>query len=147
MIYQIHSLLKYPVAALALLILSSASCVTAAEDPVSSQTELDTGFQNPPPENRPWVYWFFMDGNMTREGMTADLEAMRDAGIESVNFDDAAAKKYGKIRSDLAFKGTPIGPNDLMIASIALVNDMVLVTHNTREFSRVATLKIEDWEA
>jgi len=69
------------------------------------------------------------------------------AGIESVNFDDAAAKKYGKIRSDLAFKGTPIGPNDLMIASIALVNDMVLVTHNTREFSRVATLKIEDWEA
>jgi tRNA(fMet)-specific endonuclease VapC len=69
------------------------------------------------------------------------------AGIESVNFDDAAAKKYGKIRSDLAFKGTLIGPNDLMIASIALVNDMVLVTHNTREFSRVATLKIEDWEA
>lgn len=34
-----------------------------------------------------------------------------------------------------------------MIASIALVNDLVLVTHNTREFSRVATLKIEDWEA
>ena len=69
------------------------------------------------------------------------------SGIESLDFDDEAAVRYAKIRRDLAFKGTPIGPNDLMIASIALANDLILVTHNTREFSRVATLKIEDWEA
>jgi len=42
--------------------------------------------------------------------------------------------------------GTPIGPNDLMIAAIALVNDAVIGTHNTREFSRIANLKIEDWQ-
>jgi len=42
---------------------------------------LEAGFDVPPPEAKPWVYWYFMDGNLTREGMTADLEAMREAGI------------------------------------------------------------------
>ena len=39
-----------------------------------------------------------------------------------------------------------IGPNDLMIAAIALTNNLTLVTHNTDEFSRVKGLRIEDWE-
>jgi tRNA(fMet)-specific endonuclease VapC len=68
------------------------------------------------------------------------------ANFESLSFDDDAARKYGEIRSELAQKGTPIGPNDLMIAAIASVHEAVLVTHNTREFTRVAGLKIEDWE-
>jgi tRNA(fMet)-specific endonuclease VapC len=42
--------------------------------------------------------------------------------------------------------GTPIGSYDLLIAAIALVNDLTLVTHNTREFERVEGLQIEDWE-
>lgn len=37
-------------------------------------------------------------------------------------------------------------PNDLQIAAIALANDLTLITHNTSEFSRIANLKIEDWE-
>jgi len=40
----------------------------------------------------------------------------------------------GHIRAQLARKGTPIGPYDLQIAAIALVNNLILVTHNTREF-------------
>ncbi len=68
------------------------------------------------------------------------------ANFESVFFDDDAARKYGEIRSDLARKGTPIGPNDLMIAVIASVHEAVLVTHNTREFERVTGLTVEDWE-
>ena len=68
------------------------------------------------------------------------------ADFESVFFDDDAARKYGEIRSDLARKGTPIGPNDLMIAAIASVHEAVLVTHNTREFARVTGLTVEDWE-
>ncbi len=51
-----------------------------------------------------------------------------------------------KIRADLSKVGTPIGPYDLLIASIALANNVILVTHNTREFSRVSGLEIEDWE-
>ena len=65
----------------------------------------------------------------------------------SLPFDDPAAEVYGKIRAELAAKGTPIGPNDLMIAAIAIVNNVTLVTHNTREFSRVNGLRIEDWDA
>jgi tRNA(fMet)-specific endonuclease VapC len=65
--------------------------------------------------------------------------------FESLPFDDAAADVYGHIRADLAAPGTPIGPNDLMIAAIALVNNLILVTHNTREFARVAGLSLEDW--
>ena len=47
--------------------------------------------------------------------------------------------------TDLAAKGTPIGPNDLMIAVIALANDLTLITHNVSEFGRITSLKIEDW--
>ena len=64
----------------------------------------------------------------------------------SLPFDDKAARRFGSIRADLAKAGTPIGPYDLQIASIALANRLILVTHNTREFSRIAGLKLEDWE-
>jgi tRNA(fMet)-specific endonuclease VapC len=68
------------------------------------------------------------------------------ADFTSVPFDDNAARRYGEIRSDLARKGTPIGPNDLMIAAIASVHELTLVTHNTREFNRVTGLNLKDWE-
>ena len=44
-------------------------------------TSLDSGFSNPPAEARPYVWWHWMNGNVTREGITADLEALADAGI------------------------------------------------------------------
>jgi tRNA(fMet)-specific endonuclease VapC len=62
----------------------------------------------------------------------------------SVPFDDSAAEEYGKMRAHLAALGTPIGPNDLLIAAIALANGLILVTQNTIEFSRVTGLSIED---
>ncbi|HRQ38982.1 MAG TPA: type II toxin-antitoxin system VapC family toxin [Chloroflexota bacterium] len=65
----------------------------------------------------------------------------------SFPFDDDAAEVYGLIRANLAAKGTPIGPNDLMIAAIALANDLTLITHNVSEFGRIAMLKFEDWES
>ena len=65
----------------------------------------------------------------------------------SLPFDDAAADIYGQIRADLVGRGQIIGPNDLLIASIARARDLTLVTHNIAEFGRVQGLKIEDWEA
>src|SRR5437016_13074261 len=62
----------------------------------------------------------------------------------SLPFDDRAAEEYGKLRAHLAALGTPIGPNDLLIAAIALANRLTLVTHNTVEFSRVPGLVLED---
>lgn len=64
----------------------------------------------------------------------------------SLLFDDAAAEIYGRIRFQLKRAGTPIGPNDLLIASIALANGLILVTHNGAEFGRVSGLALEDWE-
>ena len=64
----------------------------------------------------------------------------------SLPFDDACCDAYGRIRSDLARNGTPIGPNDLLIASTAVANDVTLVTANSKEFGRVAGLRIENWE-
>jgi len=65
----------------------------------------------------------------------------------SFPFDDIAADAYANIRADLAERGLPIGPNDLMIAAIAVAHELVLVTHNVREFGRISALQIEDWEA
>jgi tRNA(fMet)-specific endonuclease VapC len=64
----------------------------------------------------------------------------------SAPFDDASAEIYGRIRADLAAKGMLIGPNDLMITAIALTHGLIVVTHNTAEFSRVAGLTLEDWQ-
>ena len=64
----------------------------------------------------------------------------------SYPFDDATAEVYGRVRAQLAKKGKPIGPNDLLIASIALFRQLTLVTHNLGEFSRVEGLVLEDWE-
>jgi tRNA(fMet)-specific endonuclease VapC len=64
----------------------------------------------------------------------------------SFPFDDAAAAAYGEVRARLERQGTPIGPNDLLIAAIALTRGATLVTHNTREFGRIKELRLEDWE-
>ena len=64
----------------------------------------------------------------------------------SLPFDDDASFIYGRIRAELSTKGIIIGANDLQIAAIAMVNNLILVTHNVREFSRVNGLRFEDWE-
>ncbi|MDG4554105.1 MAG: type II toxin-antitoxin system VapC family toxin [Candidatus Competibacter sp.] len=66
--------------------------------------------------------------------------------LRSLPFDDVAAEVYGRIRAALERAGTPIGANDLLIAAIVLANRLILVTHNTAEFSRVPGLAVEDWE-
>ena len=62
-------------------------------------------------------------------------------------YSSPATRKFGEIRSYLNRQGTPIGPYDLQIAAIALAHELTLVTHNTREFSRVPDLALEDWLA
>ncbi len=71
--------------------------------------------------------------------------ALMLANFEILDFDVNAANDYGKIRADLESKGEPIGPFDMLIAAHALSRDCVLVTNNTREFQRVAGLKVVDW--
>ena len=65
--------------------------------------------------------------------------------LETAEFDERAAMQYGEVRASLTRKGTPIGPLDTLIAAHALSIEAILVTHNTREFSRVEGLRLEDW--
>jgi len=64
-----------------------------------------------------------------------------------LNYDDSDAIKYGKLKSGLRKTGMLIGPIDMLLASQALSKDLVLVTNNVAEFSRIEGLTIEDWSS
>lgn len=65
--------------------------------------------------------------------------------VEIIGFEQPADKHYADIRAYLARVGRPIGSNDLLIAAHARSLDIVLVTDNVREFSRVPNLRVENW--
>ena len=91
------------------------------------------------------IYGAERSGAMHRVGNLQRVEGLRQQFV-SLPFDDKAGEEAGRLRAYLAGLGTPIGPNDLLIAAIALANGCTLVTHNTAEFSRVPGLIIEDWQ-
>lgn len=68
------------------------------------------------------------------------------SAYRSLPFDDAPARRYGILRAGLAAGGILIADLDLAIVSIALEHGLVVVTHNTSDFSRVPALALEDWE-
>lgn len=55
------------------------------------------------------------------------------------------AQQAGRIRAELERRGTPIGNFDLLIAAQTLSHRLILITHNMREFSRIAGLQWENW--
>jgi tRNA(fMet)-specific endonuclease VapC len=65
--------------------------------------------------------------------------------LEIAPFDERAAMRYGDVRASLERCGRPIGPLDTLIGSHAHALDVILVTHNTREFSQIEGLRLEDW--
>jgi tRNA(fMet)-specific endonuclease VapC len=67
------------------------------------------------------------------------------AEIEPLDFDLRAAATYGRVRARLEVGGTPIGPNDMLIAAHALSRGLTVVTDNAAEFRRVKGLKVENW--
>ena len=71
------------------------------------------------------------------------LEVLRD--LLSVTFDPAAAEKAGEIDGQLIREGKMIGPNDSMIAGIALVKKEKILTRNIKDFSKIAGLDVETY--
>jgi tRNA(fMet)-specific endonuclease VapC len=67
------------------------------------------------------------------------------SALEILPLEPPADHCYGELRHHLAQQGTPIGPNDLLIAAHALAADLTLVSANTREFERVPSLRVENW--
>ncbi len=76
-------------------------------------------------------------------GKVSDLLASMPVLPLEAGVDEA----YARVRLALEQAGTPIGPNDLLIAAHALDQDLTLVTDNAGEFSRVPALRVENWLA
>ena len=87
--------------------------------PAAAETALERDFVNPPAAAKPWVYWFWLNGNITREGITADLEAMQRVGIGGVLIMEVD-------------QGTPVGP-------VVFMSDewRTLFKHMAREAQRL----------
>lgn len=81
-------------------------------------------------------------GERTRENLRLFLSP-----FEILPFDAGDAVAAGRIRAFLAAQGNPIGPYDIQIAAQGIARGITVVTHNTREFSRVPGLRLEDWVA
>jgi tRNA(fMet)-specific endonuclease VapC len=66
-------------------------------------------------------------------------------GPKVLSLDDKVMDYFGKFKAELRRKGQLIGDIDLLIASVAVSNNLTLVTNNTRHFERISELSLENW--
>lgn len=96
----------------------------------------------------PSVVLYELEFGTLRSGNPArrkrDLERLNGV-ISVLPFDDRAAGRAARLRYDLEQSGTTLAPMDLLIAGTVLAQGAKLITHNTREFTRVPGLQVEDW--
>ena len=81
-------------------------------------------------------------GDKTRQVMYAFL-----SNFEKLPFTEADAVLFGQFRAILTASGTPVGAYDVMIAAQGVSRGLTIVTHNTKEFSRIPGVALEDWIA
>jgi tRNA(fMet)-specific endonuclease VapC len=84
------------------------------------------------------------DHSARRRANHAGIDALVEE-IECLDFDLRAAATYGRVRARLEEAGTPIGPNDMLIAAHALSRGLIVVTDNVAEFRRVKGLRVDNW--
>jgi tRNA(fMet)-specific endonuclease VapC len=65
--------------------------------------------------------------------------------VHVLDFDRVCAEEFGRVRGQLLQTGIAVNTVDLMIASVALVHDLTLVTHNTADFQSIPGLRLDDW--
>jgi tRNA(fMet)-specific endonuclease VapC len=65
--------------------------------------------------------------------------------VAVLDFDSACAERFGQVRGTLLQKGITISRMDLLIASVALVHNLTLVTHNTADYHHIPGLRLDDW--
>jgi tRNA(fMet)-specific endonuclease VapC len=86
-------------------------------------------------------------GAYNSEYVDKNLERVRyiENTIEVLSFDRKAIDNFAMIKADLKKQGKLIDDFDILIAAVALSNDMILVTNNEKHFERISNLKIENW--
>jgi len=67
------------------------------------------------------------------------------SAFDIIDFNDKDAEVFGLIRSNLERNGNIIGPYDMQIAAQAITRDLILVTNNIKEFTRISDMKLENW--
>ena len=85
--------------------------------------------------------WAFKKG---KPALSA-IDALLRNEVNQLDFDDDCAKQFGRLRVELIGRGVVVNPVDLLIASVALVYDLTLVTHNTADFLNIPGLRLDDW--
>ena len=93
------------------------------------------------------VIWEILSGTLKSQNPGTQLARLQavQRRFAVLPFDLPSANAAAKIRAGLELGGNPIGPVDTLIAGIAVANNLTVVTRNTREFSRVPSLKVENW--
>lgn len=66
--------------------------------------------------------------------------------VPLIAMESPVAARAAQLKADLRRHGVTVGPYDLLIAATALVHNLTMVTHNTREFNRIPGLQVEDWQ-
>ena len=73
------------------------------------------------------------------------LEQLVWPNIQVLAFDESSAKVFGKLKAEMEKKGTPLTEPDLRIASIAMHHGLIVITGNTRHFSKISGITVENW--
>jgi tRNA(fMet)-specific endonuclease VapC len=77
--------------------------------------------------------------------LLTSIESALLTDVSIVPYDEACALRFGQLRGTLLKQGVGVSPIDLMIAAVALVHHLTLVTHNTADFQHIPGLRLEDW--
>lgn len=87
--------------------------------------------------------WAYLGGNRAKVLRLLEQDLLPD--LKLLAFGRDCAEEFGRLRGVLRRKGITIGPVDLQIASVALVHNLTLVTHNTADFANIPNLRLDDW--
>ncbi len=87
--------------------------------------------------------WAYIQDDPTK--ILLAIETLLHNEVTVLSYDKQCAEEFGKMRGALRRQGVTVSPVDLLIASVALANDLTLVTNNVADFERIPDLRIVDW--
>lgn len=87
--------------------------------------------------------WAYRRHNPAKLLQSIAVDLLPDVAV--LDFDTRCAEQFGKIRGALLQQGIQIETADLMIAAVALVHNLTLVTHNTADYQHIPGLRLDDW--
>jgi tRNA(fMet)-specific endonuclease VapC len=87
--------------------------------------------------------WAYHKSNSAKIVSAIQSDLLPD--VQVLDFDSVCAEQFGILRGTLMKQGTQVATPDLMIAAVALVYNLTLVTHNTADYQHIPALRLDDW--